>query len=123
MGIITKKTVCSDFIYNRKYEYEGKRDRRSTKCTSKWVTKQRFKNSYLFPLQVKRRGGTDEVEFVTPVNQSNWPSIFFSRFLQFPVVKHSGRQNNHFIKVETYPVFGVFIMFVILVITLEAQES
>ena len=39
MGIITKQFVCSIFVYNRKYENEGKANEISTKCTNNWVTK------------------------------------------------------------------------------------
>ena len=53
MGIITKQIVCSIFVYNRKYENEGKVNRISTKCTNNWVTKQRFGNSICFRLRLK----------------------------------------------------------------------
>ena len=53
MGIITKQIVCSGFIYNRKYENEGKGNRISTKCTNNWVNKQRFRNSTCFLVRLK----------------------------------------------------------------------
>ena len=53
MGIITKQIVSSVFIYNRKYENEGKGNRISAKCTNNWVTKQRFRNSICFHLRLK----------------------------------------------------------------------
>ena len=53
MGIITKHIVCSIFIYNRRYENEGKGKRISTKCTNNWVAKQRFGNSISFRLRLK----------------------------------------------------------------------